>query len=97
MELDNVYLDFEEDALRAIAQKALERETGARGLRAIVESILMDTMYSIPSDDTVERCIITRETVESGKPPVIVKNENRMPIYRKPPPRRRPKRRASVS
>jgi len=97
MELDNVYLDFDEDALRAIAQKALARETGARGLRAIVENILMDVMYDIPSDETVERCVITRETVENGKPPVIVKNENRVPIFRKPPPRRRPKRRASVS
>ena len=97
MELDNVYLDFEEDALRAIAQKALARETGARGLRSIVESILMETMYSIPSDTTIERCIVTRETVEDGKPPVIVKNENRVPIYRKPTPRRRPRRRASVS
>ena len=93
MELDNVYLDFEEDALRAIAQKALSRETGARGLRAIVESILMDVMYNIPSDNTIERCIITRETIEHGEPPVIVNNENRLPIYRKPQPRRRPKRR----
>ena len=96
MELDNVYLDFEEDALRAIAQKALARETGARGLRAIVEGILMDVMYDVPSDDTIERCVITRETVEEGKPPIIVKNENRVPILRKPPPRKRPKRRASV-
>jgi len=96
MELDNVYLDFDDDALRAIAQKALARETGARGLRAIVESILMDIMYSIPSDDTVERCIITKETVEQGLPPDIVHNENRLPIYRKPPPRSKPRRRASV-
>jgi len=96
LELDNVYLDFEEDALRAIAQLALARETGARGLRAIVEGILMDVMYDVPSDDTIERCIITRETVEDGKPPVIIRNENRVPIFRKPPPRRRPKRRASV-
>ncbi|MCL2286601.1 MAG: ATP-dependent Clp protease ATP-binding subunit ClpX [Firmicutes bacterium] len=96
LELDNVYLDFEEEALRAIAQLALVRETGARGLRAIVEGILMDVMYDVPSDETIERCIITRETVEEGKPPVIIKNENRVPIFRKPPPRRRPKRRASV-
>jgi len=97
MELDNVYLEFEEGALRAIAQKALARETGARGLRAIVEEILMDAMYNVPSDRTAERCIITRETVEEGKPPTIICNENRAPIYRKPPPRRRPRRRASVS
>jgi len=97
LSLDNVHLEFEEDALRAIAKQALSRETGARGLRAIVENILMETMYNIPSDETVERCIITKETVESGEPPLIIKNENRIPILRKPPPRRRPKKRASVS
>jgi len=97
MELDDVHLEFEEDALRAIAQKALTRETGARGLRAIVEEILMKTMYDVPSDKTAERCIITKETVDYGKPPVIVHNENRAPIYRKPPPRRRTKRRVSAS
>ena len=96
MELDNVYLEFEEEALRAIAQQALARETGARGLRAIVEGVLMDTMYTIPSDETVERCIITRASVEEGSPPLLIYNENRAPIYRKPPPRRRPKKRASV-
>ena len=97
MELDDVYLEFEEDALRAIAQKSLSRETGARGLRAVVEGILMDTMYNVPSDKTVERCIITRETVEEGKPPVLIHNENREPIYRKPAPRRRPKKRVPAS
>lgn len=97
LEIDNVYLDFEEEALRAIAQKALMHETGARGLRSIIENILLDTMYNIPSDETVERCIITRETVENGKPPLLIKTENRQQIYRKPPPRKRPRRRASVS
>jgi len=96
LQLDDVYLDFEEDALRAIAKLALERETGARGLRAIVENILMDIMYNIPSDKTVERCTITRETVEDGKAPVLVTNENRAPIFRKPPPRKRVRRRASI-
>jgi ATP-dependent Clp protease ATP-binding subunit ClpX len=89
LELDHVHLEFEEDALRAIARKALERETGARGLRAIVENLLTDTMYDVPSNSTIERCIITRDTVESNKPPTIVTNEDRQPIYRKPR-RRRP-------
>jgi ATP-dependent Clp protease ATP-binding subunit ClpX len=89
LELDNVLLEFEEDALRAIAKKALERETGARGLRAIVENLLTDIMYDVPSNSTVERCIITRATVESNQPPTIVTNENRQPIHRKPR-RRRP-------
>jgi len=96
LELDHVHLEFEEDALRAIAQKALERETGARGLRAIVENLLQDTMYDVPSNSTIERCIITRETVESNKPPTIVTNENRQPIYRKPRRRRAGGKRASA-
>jgi len=94
LEMDNVLLEFEDDALRAIAQKALECETGARGLRAIVEGILTDIMYDVPSSSTVERCIVTRETVESNKPPNLVYNENRKPIYRKQK-RRRPRRPAS--
>ena len=96
LELDHVHLEFEEDALRAIAQKALERETGARGLRAIVENLLTEIMYDVPSNSNVERCIITKETVESNTPPTLVINEDRKPIYRKPR-SRRPSKRASVS
>jgi ATP-dependent Clp protease ATP-binding subunit ClpX len=94
LELDNVYLEFETDALRAIAKLALERETGARGLRAIVEGILNDIMYNVPSDENVERCIITKETVEQNQPPQLVLNENRPPIPRKL--KRRRKRQMSV-
>jgi ATP-dependent Clp protease ATP-binding subunit ClpX len=94
LELDNVRLEFEEDALRAIAKKALERETGARGLRAIVEGVLTDIMYDVPSNDKVERCIVTRETVESNSPPTLVLTENRQPIYQKA--RRRPPRRTAA-
>jgi len=83
LELDNVRLEFEEDALRAIAQKALERETGARGLRAIVENVLTEIMYDVPSNDKVERCIVTRETVESNSPPKLILNDDRQPIYQK--------------
>jgi ATP-dependent Clp protease ATP-binding subunit ClpX len=93
LELDNVYLEFEEEALRAIAKKALERETGARGLRAIVEGILTDIMFDVPSNGMVERCIVTRETVETNSPPTLVLNENRQPIYRKQSARKRPPRR----
>ncbi|MCL1844701.1 MAG: ATP-dependent Clp protease ATP-binding subunit ClpX [Defluviitaleaceae bacterium] len=89
LELDHVRLEFEEDALRAIAKKALERETGARGLRAIVETILQDTMYDVPSNSSIERCIITRDTVEHNKPPTIITSDNRQPIYRKTGRRRR--------
>jgi ATP-dependent Clp protease ATP-binding subunit ClpX len=88
LELDHVLLEFEDDALRAIAKKALERATGARGLRAIVENILTQTMYDVPSDSTVERCIITRDTVEGGSPQLVL-NEDRQPLYRKKSRRRR--------
>lgn len=95
LELDNVMLEFEEDALRAIAQKALERETGARGLRAIVENVLTDIMYDVPSNNTVERCIVTRETVEKNSPPKLIYNENRAPIYQTPRRRRTARRNAA--
>ena len=82
-ELDDVYLEFEEDALRAVAAKAIERETGARGLRAIVEEFMTDIMYNIPSDETIEKIIITKETVETKAEPIITYNPERQPIVRK--------------
>ena len=70
--MDGVELTFEEDAVEAIADKAFERKTGARGLRSIMESILTDVMYQIPSDDTIEECIITKDTVENGNEPTTI-------------------------
>ncbi len=64
LELDGVALYFEPEAIEAIADKALERQTGARGLRAIMENVMMDLMYQIPSDDTISECTITRKLVE---------------------------------
>lgn len=74
--MDQVELEFETEALQAIAAKALARKTGARGLRAIMEEIMMEIMFIIPSDDTIEKCIITKATVEEGVLPTIVTNEN---------------------
>lgn len=71
-ELDDVELEFKEDAYEAIADKAVERKTGARGLRAIMESSMTDIMYEIPSDENIERCIITKEVVEEGCQPEII-------------------------
>lgn len=71
-ELDDVELEFNEDAYEAIADKAVERKTGARGLRAIMESSMTDIMYEIPSDENIERCIITKEVVEQGCQPEII-------------------------
>lgn len=83
-ELDNVLLEFENDAVDAIADKAIERNTGARGLRAIVEEALTDVMYDIPSRTDVEKCIITSAAVNKEEEPNLVINENRKPIKKLP-------------
>lgn len=72
---DRVELTYEEDAVEAIADKAVARGTGARGLRSIMEKTMMDVMYEIPSDDTIVSCVITKEAVEDGAPPKIVHGE----------------------
>lgn len=72
---DDVNLRFEEDAIEAIADKAFERKTGARGLRSIMESVMMDVMYRIPSDDTIESCVITRQSVEGTSEPLLIHRE----------------------
>ena len=86
-EYDNCTLEFEEDALKAIAKKALERKTGARGLRSIIESAITDVMFEIPSRDDVEKCIVTADMIESGAQPELVLNPNgRAPKMQKPAP-----------
>ena len=77
-EMDNVELEFETDALNAIVDKAIERKTGARGLRSIIEAVMTDIMFEIPSDPTIEKCIITKETITMGKEPQVIRNENRL-------------------
>lgn len=72
LELDDVELDFEEDALEEIAKKAIERKTGARGLRSIIESILLDVMYDLPSREDISKCIITKETVIENTAPKLL-------------------------
>ena len=75
--MDNVELDFEKEALELIVDKAIERKTGARGLRSIIEEIMRDIMFEIPSNPKIEKCIITKETVENGEAPKIIINNNR--------------------
>ena len=70
-ELDGVELEFEEKALRRMAQKAMERKTGARGLRSIMEKTLMDVMFETPSDNTIRSCIITEDAVDGKGEPVV--------------------------
>lgn len=83
LEMDGVILEFEEDALKAIARKAVEQETGARGLRSIVESFMQDIMFEVPSDLNIEKCIITADTVNGKGKPEYVYNPERKPIQRK--------------
>ena len=71
-ELDGVELEFTDDAIREIARRSCERKTGARGLRAIMESVMMDSMYQIPSDSRVMKCIITKEAVEGKAEPTLI-------------------------
>lgn len=60
-------LSFEREAIEAIAEQTVKRKTGARGLRSIMEGIMMDTMYEIPSDDSITNCMITKEVVEGNR------------------------------
>ena len=77
-ELDDVELEFDDAAVERIAEKAYERKTGARGLRSIMEDTMMDIMYRIPSDETIEKCIVTLESVEGTKKPVEIHREVKM-------------------
>ena len=71
LSLDEVDLEFEDDAVKEIAHKSFERKTGARGLRSILESVMNEVMYEVPSDETIARCIITKDAVLGTGKPVI--------------------------
>ena len=72
---DHVKLTFEPDAVEAVAERALERKTGARGLRSIMEKAMMDIMYQIPSDPMITQCIVTKDAVEGKADPIVVRRE----------------------
>lgn len=72
LEIDDVNLEFEEGALKEIAKKAIERKTGARGLRSIIEGIMLDVMFDLPSRDDISKCVITKETVIDNSLPKLV-------------------------
>ncbi len=71
-EYENVKLRFADDALEAIAESALERKIGARGLRMIIEDLMLDLMYSLPNQKKVRECVITREVVEAKDKPIAL-------------------------
>ena len=77
--LDNVNLRFTPNALKAIAKRAIERKTGARGLRNVMEKIMLDIMYRLPSLPNVRECVINRAVIEKGKEPVLLYGENGEP------------------
>lgn len=77
LEMDNVQLEFKEDALRAIADEALKRKTGARGLRAIIETIMRNVMYEVPSRTDIAKCIVTKEVVQNKEEPILVTVERK--------------------
>ncbi|MBQ7849963.1 MAG: AAA family ATPase, partial [Clostridia bacterium] len=77
--LDGIELTFEEDAVRAIAQQAIERKCGARGLRAIIENVMLDTMFDLPSREDVCGCVITADAVNGEAEPVLINGERRRP------------------
>ncbi|WP_438434310.1 ATP-dependent protease ATP-binding subunit ClpX [Gorillibacterium sp. sgz500922] len=77
LEMDNVSLEFTPEALDAIAKEAIKRSTGARGLRAIIESIMLDVMFDVPSRTDVSKCVVTKETVQEKVSPLITTKDNK--------------------
>ncbi|SEP46510.1 ATP-dependent protease ATP-binding subunit ClpX [Propionispora vibrioides] len=77
LEMDNVQLEFKEDALRSIAAEALKRNTGARGLRAIIEGIMRNVMYEVPSRTDITKCTVTKEVVLNKEEPILVTSERK--------------------
>jgi ATP-dependent Clp protease ATP-binding subunit ClpX len=71
-EFEDVRLRFSEGSLRAVARQALKRKSGARGLRSILETVMLDLMYDIPSRDDVEECVISEEVIDQGAEPLMV-------------------------
>ena len=69
--MDGIRLTFEEEAIREIARQAIDRKCGARGLRAIIENAMLDTMFELPGLPDVNECIVTKEAVNGGKPTLI--------------------------
>ena len=74
-EMDDVNLEFRDDALKAVAKKAIERKTGARGLRSIMENILMEPMFDIPTAGDIEEVVINGDVVDNGAAPLVVHAE----------------------
>ncbi len=76
-ELDGVDIEFEPDALREIAKQAIKLNTGARGLRSVLENLMLELMYDIPTDKDIKKIVITKDVVSGGKRPVVIREKDR--------------------
>ena len=77
LSLDGIELEFEEASVRAIAQKAIQQKSGARGLRAIIEGVMLDTMFELPSREDVSKCVITDASVKGEEKPTLILGERK--------------------
>ncbi len=89
LDLDGVALEFEPGAVEEIAKLAIERDTGARGLRAILEAVMLDVMFDVPSRDDVHKCIITKDTIKNKQNPILILSEGGQKKLKPPSPQRR--------
>jgi ATP-dependent Clp protease ATP-binding subunit ClpX len=97
LEMDGITLEFDEEALKSIADLAIERGTGARGLRGIIEGILTQVMYESPSDETIEKITVTKDCILNHADPVLLRNPNKKPSKLALPRKTAPKRRENAS
>lgn len=77
LSFDGVELEFEEQALYTIAEKAIDRKTGARGLRSIIEDVMLDIMFEVPSDESIKKVVITKEAVRGENVPQLIRTEEK--------------------
>ena len=75
--MDNIELEFDPFAIESIVQKAMERKTGARALRSIVEDFMLDIMYDLPARKNVEKVIVTKDVIKEGKEPLFLKEDKK--------------------
>ncbi|ELT92949.1 hypothetical protein CAPTEDRAFT_89269, partial [Capitella teleta] len=78
-DMEEVEVDFRQDALRAVAKKAMERKTGARGLRSILEAVLLDSMYEIPSDESISKVVIDASVINGDSEPLLIYENSETP------------------
>ena len=79
-EMDNCVLEIDEEALEEVADKAIKRQTGARGLRSILDEVMLDVMYKVPSENNVEKCIITKKVIDGEEEPILVYSDKKKPV-----------------